>query len=320
MNKTVIKSGGFEAAVINYGAILQSLKLNGNELVVGHSSEEEYIKSGDSYFGATVGRTCNRTGKLNYIDGEEYELDLNERGVNNLHGGFGGLSRKIWDVTENGDDFVRLECVSPDGEDKYPGNLKVTAEYRLTPEGIIIRHTAETDRPTWVALTNHSYFNLDSFGKKDVFGTRFLINADESSAYDNNARVIGRRGVQEAFGFNTKELSILDRDFDDNFYISSGETIDVFDRDLFFAAFAEGEYAELAVYTDLPCIQFYTGGFIPGGTVLSGGRVIGKSAAFCLESQFEPGAPSRGECVLRPGDKYDHVTFYKIGVAKRQTV
>lgn len=310
MNGVIIKNGALEAEVITYGATLKSLKFNGVQLVAGYDTEREYAE-GENYFGATVGRTCNRTGRINYIDGREYVLELNERGVNHLHGGYGGLSRTEWQVAEAAPASVRLETLSPDGADGYPGNLRVTAEYLLDSDSLIIRHRAETDKPTWVSLTNHSYFNLNGIGSGSVFGTKVQINALAVSTYDENARVTGREDVKKAFGFDTSKEFALSRDFDHNFYLCGQTGSKYRGTGPACAAYARGTKAEMRVYTDLPCLQFYTGGFIKNGTRLQDGAVISESGAFCFETQLEPGSPSRGEAVLRPGEEYAGLTVYK---------
>lgn len=310
MKSTLIKNGALEAEVVTCGAALKSLKFNGAQLVAGYCTKREYAQ-GENYFGATVGRTCNRTGRINYIDGREYLLELNERGINHLHGGFGGLSRAEWKVTGATPESVRLETLSPDGADGYPGNLKVAAEYILDGDMLVIRHFAETDKATWVALTNHSYFNLNGIGSGSVFGTQVQINASEVSTYDENARVTGREDVKKAFGFDTSKEFTLAQSFDHNFYTCGKTEFEYRGRALAFAAYACGTKAAMRVYTDLPCLQFYTGGFIKDGTRLQDGAVINESGAFCFETQPEPGSPARGEAVLRPGEKYAHVTVYK---------
>ena len=307
MQFTELKNGGFTARLINYGATLQSLCLDGVELVAGYPDLRSY-KECDTYFGATVGRTCNRTGRVNYIDGKEYLLELNENGVNHLHGGFLGLSRREWELAGSTPSSATFRTVSPDGEDGYPGNLTVTAEYRLLPDGLFINHKAVCDKPCWVSLTNHSYFNLNGIGGGSVFGTSFAFYADEVSTYGENARVTGRQSVRSAFARDLRSGFVLESDFDHNFFVSSEKYL----LGLKLIAEAEGKYARMSVATDLPCFQFYTGGFIKEGTLLDGGRIIGKSGAFCIETQFEPGSPERGEAVLRPGDLYDRSTFYKI--------
>ncbi|MBR0231797.1 MAG: galactose mutarotase [Clostridia bacterium] len=310
-----ISSGVLEAEIATYGATLKKLVFEGVSLVAGYATRREY-EEGDNYFGATVGRTCNRTGKINHIDGREYILELNERGVNHLHGGFGGLSRAEWRAADVTGNSVRLECLSPDGADGYPGNLEVTAEYILEGGSLTVRHRAKTDKPTWVSLTNHSYFNLNGIGSGSVFGTRVRINAREVSTYDENARVTGREEVEKAFGFDTAKEFTLERGFDHNFYLNGENAAD--GSGLAFAASARGEKARMEVFTDLPCLQFYTGGFIKDGTRLQDGAVINESGAFCFETQFEPGSPSRGEAVLRPGETYGHVTVYKFSKPEKK--
>jgi hypothetical protein len=62
---------------------------------------------------------------------------------------------------------LRLTLVSPDGEESYPGTVKVTVEYRLTQENELkIRYRAQTDRATPLSLTDHTYFNLNGFSDR----------------------------------------------------------------------------------------------------------------------------------------------------------
>ncbi|MBO4453418.1 MAG: hypothetical protein J5793_05730 [Clostridia bacterium] len=311
MSTAVIDNGILSAVTIGFGATLKSLKFQGVELVAGYPDPALYA-TGDCYFGATVGRTCNRTGKKNFIDGREYELELNERGVNHLHGGVTGFGKREWELSGCGKDFAEYFRVSPDGEDGYPGNLQVGSGYYLQGNALVIRHTAVTDAPTWVSMTNHSYFNLNGAGSGSVFGMKFSIDADDVSLYDPDARVIGRVAAKDRLGFAPGDVNVLKAALDDNFYLKrSFGSKEFAGKTVFLSAVTEGERFRMKTFTDLPCLQFYTGGFIPDGTPLNGGKTVSRYGAFCLESQFEPGFQSRGENILRPGGIYEHTTVYE---------
>lgn len=55
-----------------------------------------------------------------------------------------------------------LTYTSLDGEENYPGTLKVKVTFEVTQEAeIVIDYEAVTDKLTIVNLTHHVYFNLE---------------------------------------------------------------------------------------------------------------------------------------------------------------
>lgn len=308
MEKIIISNENLEVGIITRGAIVQSIKAFGLSVVAGYDTEQDYINDTKTYFGACVGRTANRCNGKGVIDGVEYTLPLNENGVNHLHGGMEGWDRKEFTIEEKGSDFVSLSYLSSDGEEGYPGNCKITVTYKLVGDALLISYNAVSDKPTWVNLTNHSYFNPNGMGNGNVYDISVQVLADKISDYDENALVIGRKSLDgNILDFRT--MRKLDTEVDHNYYLSSDETCDFDGVTLRKAAKISGKIS-VEAYTDLPCMQLYTGYFIPENTVLSGGITIGQFGALCLESQDEPNIQARGENILRPGEVYKTSTAY----------
>ena len=189
---TLRNARGAEARIMNYGAIVVSLKVpdregNFDDVVLGYDSLRKY-ENDKAYFGCIAGRYANRIAKGRFeVGGKRYQLAKNDRG-NHLHGGVRGFNKRVWHAeprdTRSGP-VLELTYLSKDGEEGYPGNLSVTALYILT-EGnelrLELRATADAD--TIVNLTQHSYFNLAGAGRGDILGHEVTINADEFAEID----------------------------------------------------------------------------------------------------------------------------------------
>ena len=164
----VTNSAGASVTVMDYGATVLSLCVpdrNGKmvDVVLGYDTPAEYEK-GVCYLGATIGRVGNRIGAAEFsLNGKRYVLAKND-GENHLHGGNEGFDGKIWQMAAQGDSLLCWR-LSPDGEENYPGNLKVQVLFTLTEDNRFhITYDADTDADTLVNLTNHSYFNLNGSG------------------------------------------------------------------------------------------------------------------------------------------------------------
>ena len=182
---TIRNARGFEAKITNYGGIVVSLRVpdrNGKfaDVVLGFNDFDSYLKN-DPYLGAIIGRYGNRIAKGRFtLNGAEYKLAVNN-GENHLHGGIKGFDKVVWTgvarSTKGGPEIV-LTYLSKDGEEGYPGNLKVTVVYRLTNNDLRIDYTATTDKDTVTNLTHHSYFNLAGEGNGDILNHLVTINAN----------------------------------------------------------------------------------------------------------------------------------------------
>jgi aldose 1-epimerase len=167
---------GLRVAVTDYGGIVTQLHVpdrNGNldDIVLGHDSLSAYL-AGHPYFGAIVGRYGNRIARGRFVlDGNEYSLATNN-GANHLHGGLIGFDKVVWAAQPYANDQeagVEFKYVSAAGEEGYPGRLSVSVTYALTKsDQLRIDYEAETDAPTVINLTHHSYFNLAGHNSGDV--------------------------------------------------------------------------------------------------------------------------------------------------------
>ncbi len=321
---------GCEVAVTNYGAKIVSLMVpdeNGTltDVVTGHQSIDDYLTSEEPYFGAVCGRVANRIAKGKFtLDGKEYTLAINN-GPNHLHGGIKGFNAIVWDVKEISDNSIKLFYLSVDGEEGYPGNLSVTVTYVLTDENALdIYYEAETDKPTILNLTNHSYFNLSGAGDPYIGDHILKLIADQYLPTDETLIPLG--DPESVFGTPmdfTVEHAIgerIDDDFQqlifgkgyDHNYILNKENVD----DYVFAGVCESPKTgiKMEIYTSQPGIQLYTGNWLTGNFVGKNGQRYPKRSAVCFETQHYPDSinhPEYPSIVLRPEEIFRSRTTYK---------
>jgi aldose 1-epimerase len=333
VERIILRGGsGFKAAIIAYGAAVQTLKVpdragRSDDIVLGHDDFESYLEQ-RRYFGATVGRYANRIAKARFsLDGQAFTLDANN-GANMLHGGHDGLDRKLWRVVEatgEPEPKVVLAVTSMDGEGGFPGRLEVRAIYRLSgPAELSVTYEATTDRPTVVNLTNHSFFNLDgALSGPDVLGHRLMIAADHFVAIDDAAIPLPRpphpvAGTpldfrqSEPIGARIRSDHAQlrsGRGYDHNFCLAAGAGVRLAAR---VEAPKSGRVLELL--TDQPGLQFYSGNYLDGSIAGKGGRLYRQSDALCLEPQVWPDTPNRPDfpsARLDPGQLYSRSIVYR---------
>ncbi|MEY5027473.1 MAG: Aldose 1-epimerase precursor [Verrucomicrobiota bacterium] len=332
---TLSNARGTRLRAMTYGAIVVSLHTADREgkpgdIVLGYPTLSGYLKE-TPYFGAIVGRFGNRIafGKFS-LDGKSYTLATNNDPAGipcSLHGGMRGFDKVVWEgegVVRAGAQGVRFRYLSKDGEEGYPGNLRVTATYWLTEENEWqVEYEAETDRATPVNVTQHSYFNLRGEGDGDILGHRLrlvasrftpvnagLIPTGELRSVKNTPldftqfETIGARvGAQE-------EQLRLGGGYDHNWVLDSQ------DGRLALAAEVEEPVSgrRMEVYTTEPGIQFYCGNFLDGKIVGKSGRPYPQRSGFCLETQHYPDSPNQAAfptCILRPGTVLTSRTHFR---------
>ena len=311
--------GGLEISVLNYGCVIKNLfvptKTGPVDVVVGHDTladyEADFNSSGSTCCGAFVGRYANRIENAEFsLSGKTYKLEANN-GKNHLHGTF---PRKIYDVKMFGDTLL-METESPAGEDGFPGNLKVSVRYILTPDNTLrMDYRVSTDEDTIINLTNHTYFNLDGGG--NVLGQKLRIYASNYLEGNNETCPTGKILPVDGTPMDFRTGKPLGRDLDTGFYQTTmaGGGFDhcyVLDRprgasqSLCAWASSDKTGISMKMYTTQPGIQLYTGNFLqncpsPG----KGGVPLEKYGGFALETQHFPCSPSHPEfptTVLRAG-------------------
>jgi len=190
---TLTNSHGIEVKFTNYGGIITSIKTPDRaghfaDIVLGYDNLAGYLAS-SPYFGAIVGRYANRIARGHFtLDGATYTLAVNN-GPNSLHGGLRGFDKVVWNARPFQDregQGVTLDYLSRDGEEGYPGNLRVAVTYTLTPDDrLIVDYLATTDRATPINLSQHSYWNLVGNAARDILGHVLTINADAFTPVDS---------------------------------------------------------------------------------------------------------------------------------------
>ncbi len=310
--------------ISNYGGIITSIEMPDKEgkkenIVCGFDKLEQYLSKeylgSYPYFGAIIGRFGNRIaeGKLKIQD-VDYELAINN-GPNHLHGGKEGFDKKLFfaeTFEEENTVGVKLTYLSKDGEENYPGNLKVTCIYSLNNENeLTIQYYAETDKTTVVNLTNHTYFNLSAF-RENVMNHELELSATTMTEMVDQiptGKLVPVVGTD--FDFNTPRKlgdSGLEMGYDDNFvFDNEGELKQVG------CLREETSGRKVEIYTTQPGMQLYTGYWNPE-LKIDGKKKFGKFSGVALETQHFPDSVHHKKfpsTKLKPGEIYDECTVYK---------
>ncbi len=331
---TLKNKNGLEMTVTNFGARVVELFVpdkdgNFEDVVLGYETLEDYLNHPNSYFGAPIGRYGNRIANAQFtLDGKTYQLEANN-GPNNLHGSPGGYHKEVWEVLDSSDQHLKMKLISPDMHGGFPGELTVIMTYALTDEDAFeITYEAETDKPTIVNLTQHSFFNLNGHGEGNVHNHELTLNADYYTPVNEVLIPTGEIAPVEGtpMDFTTPHLvgERIDDDFD-QLKIAGGYdhnwVLNHKDYPSGVIKAAKVKVPEngrvMEVYTSQPGVQVYTGNFMDGRSKSKEGKTYGKRAAICLETQHFPDSPNQPDfpsVVLRPGEKYEHSCTYKFSV------
>jgi len=322
---TVSNDHGMTASFINFGAILTSLEIPDRhgkvgEVTLGFDALEDYIAD-RWFFGATIGRYANRIAEGRFIlGGVEYQLAQNSF-PSHLHGGNKGFHKVVWKGDQNIDQdsiSVVFSRLSPEGEEGYPGNLDAKVTYTLNNQNeLTLCYQAETDKPTPINLTNHTYWNLKGSSFGNVLDHELILHADYYLPTDDDriptgeirsvygtpmdfthSSKIGDR-IHQIKGGGYNHCYVLNRK--DNSLCLAGRVYEP----------QKGRTMEL--YTTEPGVQFYSGHFLTDDKGKNG-ILLNRYDGFCLEAQHFPNSvnqPQFPSTILKPGDVYKQVTRYK---------
>jgi aldose 1-epimerase len=330
---TLINASGLRVEILPWGATIQSVwapDRDGrlNNVALGFADLAAYVAGNEPFFGCVAGRFANRiAGAAFTLDGVTYRLAANA-GPTTLHGGERGFDKRLWQpeaVTEDGAAGVRLSRVSPDGEEGFPGTLAATVTYLLDDENRLrIDYQAETDRPTVVNLTNHSYWNLSGEGSGSADHHLLQVNASRYTPVD--ARQIPTGELAPVAGTPldfTTPAPFGERSGANHPQILLGLGIDhnfVLDRAPGSASLIEAAILRdprsgrvLTVWTTEPGIQVYGGNYLNGSLVGTSGRAYRQGDGIALETQHFPNSPNEPRfpsTVLRPGETYRSTTLF----------
>ena len=313
----ILKNEHLEAHILNFGGILKNLIYNNTEVVCGFDTLEDYLAD-TSYQGSLVGRYANRIRNAEFtLNGKKYKVGVNEREKNHLHGGISGFNRKVWNVTDVTDTSITLSHFSPNGDEGYPGNLTVTATYKICGSAISVDYTGKTDADTVLNMTNHSYFNLNGCGNGTVLSHKLKINADQYTVVDSELLPIGRKNVEGTY-FDLRDFTEIGKwvgedfaGYDHNFVLNELPAEKICGFSLPKIAEANNGIISMSVYTDQPCVQLYAGVSLGGLPLFRGNSARVNHGAFCLETQFEPDSPNNNAGFLMKDDTYRHTVVYE---------
>jgi aldose 1-epimerase len=328
---TLINKSGAVAKIIDYGATITALSVpdrNGkmDDVVLGCDSLQGYL-DGTAYWGAIVGRYGNRIGKGRFqLDGKEYQLAVNN-GENHLHGGKIGFDKVLWEVkslNEAGEPSIRLQYISKDGEEGYPGNVTLRVRYTLTEKNELrIDYEGTTDKPTILNPTQHSYFNLSGSFTHTILDHQLMIESDGFTPVDKGLIPTGQivSVVKTPMDFRTlTAIGSHINDSDEQLKLGGGYDHNWVLRNYSGKVRKAAELYDpssgriMTVLTDQPGIQFYSGNFLDGSAKGKNGIQYRQRTGLCLETQAYPDTPNKPDfpqVTLRPGKTYRQTTIYQ---------
>ncbi len=326
---TLTNKHGISVKITNYGGIITGILMPGKDeqignIVLGYDKLQDYVAN-SPYFGAIVGRYANRIANGEFsLEGVQYKLARNNDN-NALHGGIKGFDKVVWDAREYSDTAqagLSLTYVSADGEEGYPGNLKVVVNYALNDKDeLLISIEAGTDKATPVNICNHTYFNLNG-AQSDVL--RHILTIPADSYTEVNDQLIPTGNLPAVKGtpmdFNTptavgKNIGQVKGGYDHNYVLrkKAGE------MSLAAILFDKESGRKVTVETTQPGVQFYSGNFLDGSCKGPEGKAYSKHYGLCLETQHFPDSPNQPKfpnTILKPGMSYLEKTTFRFSVVE----
>jgi aldose 1-epimerase len=313
---TLRNGNGMIVRITNYGGVVQSIWVpdrNGRlkNVALGFPTLSDYVNdfqnqpwpaaggSGDTYFGAIIGRYANRIANHSFtLNGTTYQLVGNNgpNNVNTLHGGPDAYNTQVWAATPEtlGKSVaLKLTYTDPSGKNGFPGTVTTEVTYTLTNANALeISYRATTTAPTVINYTNHTYFNLAGEGSGTIYDQDLAINSSTFQPTDNVQIPTGFASVAGT-PFDFRAMHPIGRDIADASAPQGNQLVVAHGYDhnwvlrgsgFRLAAVAQdpGDGIVLWTYTDQPGVQLYTGNFLVGDLVGTSGHAYRQGAAFTL--------------------------------------
>lgn len=319
---TLCGTHGLTLEVLTYGGIVRRLLVPDREgtlddVVLGYDTLEAYLK--DPFFmGATAGRIAGRIHNgLLKIETKTYQLPINTP-PNHLHGGAEALNTKLWIpeilAREDGAPSLKLSYTSPDGEQGYPGKLKISVTYTATNANEFIFETSvESDQVTPVSLTHHSYFNLS--GKGNVLDHAVQVHSSQTVKSDETMAHLHQLEPVEGRAADLNQPKPVE-DFIDGIWQKHGDLYWLSESSEMKPAArivdpASGRILEAS--TTQSCLQTYFGKDFDASIQGKSGITYPQFPGLCIECQGYPEASNvqgMGDILVRPGAPLQHRTIY----------
>lgn len=298
-------NSGMSVEITNIGARIMSMVIDGTDVVLGYDTAEDYLPENRlSDFGAVIGRYANRLdGGRIAIDWDVIQLPQND-GPNCLHGGPRGWQYSLFDEVSSSRNHVELRLVSPDGDNGFPGTVTATVRYTLSDDNALrIDYHAETDRPTVINMTNHSYFNLSGQHDTSIADHILWIDADLYTPTDKTSIPLAKHSHVQGTPFdfrlpkaigrdieaNHKQL-LIGRGYDHNFVLNHRFGTNV--PSMAASLFCPRTGIQMQLFTNAPGLQLYSSNFLDGSPGKHG-TSYPRRCAVCLEAQQYPDSPNR---------------------------
>lgn len=315
-----IENDGLQLELMDWGATWLSCLVpmkdrSRREVLLGCEAPQDWFVQ-KSYLNATVGRYANRINGARIVrDGKPIQLDANQAGKHQLHGGRGGFSHCRWTILEKSREHVRFGILSPDGDQGFPGNLNLRVIYRVLPgQRIQMECEGEVDAISPLGLTNHAYFNLDG-GQGDIRQHQLQLAASRFVPVDADMIPLGDLADVAGTSFDFRSRQVIASRFmaDEQQKLAAGYDhaflLDKPAMDEVAAELVSGDgRLTMRLFTDSPGVQFYSGNHLAGTSARAGG-VYAAHQGLCLEPGFLPDSPNHPEwpqpdCWLKPGQTY----------------
>lgn len=311
-------ANGMKVSISNYGAMIQSIEVptkNGNvETTLGFNTLEEYLseeyRANYPYFGVVIGRNAGRIkGGKTTLNGEPLQLTVNHNGAQ-LHGGFEGFDRKVWEVVSTQSTplpEVTLQYISPDGEEGYPGEVVAQVTYSLNANNELkVEYHATTNQPTIVNLTQHAYFNFSREGG-DILNHKLCVNASRYSPLNPDYSPTGELLLVEGTPLDYRTPSYVNEEIDNAF------PREVSEKEIVGSLFCEETKLLMEVETNQPVLHIYGGYYVPE-LQPKGRKKTGKNTGICFECQGFADAlnyPQFQTTQLNPEEEYSYFAIFR---------